>query len=122
MLAAGLWVPADRKRNKPARPNSQFCGAGRIRKLKDGERPGQDEWVDKDGNLWGWCEPILIPYFDSAMQLIGLHPHKGMGPSGSITGTPQVYIPRALRPPGCRKDFLGCRSARVSSRQQCCGR
>jgi len=100
LLAAGLWVPAERMRKKPARPNSQFCGAGRIRKLKEGERPGRNQWQDDEGNLWGWCEPILIPYFDENLQLIGLRPHKGMGRSGTLTGTPQVYIPRGLRPTG----------------------
>jgi hypothetical protein len=67
--------------------------------LRDGERPGEEEWVDQDGNLWGWCEPILIPYFDENLKLIGLRPHKGMGRSGTLTGTPQLYIPRGLSPP-----------------------
>ena len=111
LLASGLWVPADRKRKKPARPNSQFCGAGRIRKLKESERPGRNQWQDDEGNLWGWCEPILIPYFDENLQLIGLRPHKGMGRSGTLAGTPQVYIPRGLPPLG--EEVLPERFSRV---------
>jgi len=45
---------------------------GIIRKLPRGERPGKGEWADDNGNLWGWCQPILIPYFDEQCELIGL--------------------------------------------------
>jgi hypothetical protein len=96
MLAAGLWVPRDKVRKKDARPNAQFCGGGIIRKLKDGERPGSGQWKDDDGNLWGWVNPILIPYYDEVGELVSLRPHKGMGRSGTLVGTPQVYIPRGL--------------------------
>jgi len=94
ILASGLWLPKDERRKKDRRPNSQFCGAGRIRKLGEKEKPGQDQWKDDDGFLWGWCEPILIPYLDDRGKLIGLRPHKGMGTSGTKVGTPHLYVPR----------------------------
>ena len=102
MEAAGLWSVGDYskgKRKKERRPNAQYCGAGIIRKLKRGERPGKGEWADDKDNLWGWCEPILIPYFDEQHELIGLRPHKGGGRSGTLVGTPRPYIPRSLDHP-----------------------
>ena len=98
MEAAGLWSVGDHskgKRKKERRPNAQYCGAGIIRKLPRGERPGKGEWADDNGNLWGWCQPILIPYFDEQCELIGLRPHKGGGRSGTLVGTPRPYIPRS---------------------------
>jgi hypothetical protein len=97
MSRAGLWVEADKKREKERRPNWQFCGGGIVRKAKDGERAGKDQWImtDRDGrrNICGWTLPILIPYFDSKGNLCGLRPHKGGGQKGTLTGTPQPYIP-----------------------------
>ncbi len=95
LVASGLWRPEDLKAKKERRPNSQFCGAGRIRKLKPDEKPGDREWRDKDGWLWGWCCPILIPYFDALGRLISLRPHKGMGLAGTVVGTPHIYMARA---------------------------
>jgi len=76
------------------KPNSQFCGAGIMRKLKEGETVERNQWKDNDGNLWGWCEPILIPYFDEIGRLVGLRPHKGGGQANTVTGSPRIYIPR----------------------------
>jgi len=100
MEAAGLWTIKDRKGKKRERgPNAQFCGAGIIRRLKEG-RAAKGQWTDKEGgNVWGWCEPILIPYFDENCELIGLRPHKGGAPSGTVAGTPRPYIPRSLDVP-----------------------
>ncbi|HEX3800287.1 MAG TPA: DNA translocase FtsK [Verrucomicrobiae bacterium] len=95
-LAAGIWLPEDRRAKKDRRPNGQFYGAGRIRKLKPDESPGRGEWKDDEGNLWGWCEPILIPYFNERGELLSLRPHKGMGRSGTLVGTSQVYFPRPV--------------------------
>ena len=96
LRAAGLWLPPDKQRKKDLRPNSQFCGAGRIRKLKHGEKPGHEQWRDEDGNLWGWCEPVLIPYCDETGRLIGLRPHKGMSPRETLAGEPRIYVPRRI--------------------------
>ena len=93
MLRSGLWSQADNHRAKDARPNAQFFGYGIIRKAKDGEKAGKGEWIFDDGNLWGWPEPILIPYFDDQGNICGLRPHKGGGKSETLVGTPQPYIP-----------------------------
>jgi hypothetical protein len=95
LLNSGLWLPEDRKRSKPRRPNSQFCGAGMVRKLRDGEKVVKGEWADEDGNVWGWAEPVIIPYFDERGELIGLRPHKGNGRSETVVGAAKIYIPRA---------------------------
>lgn len=91
LLAAGLWLPEDRSRNKPRRPNSQFCGLGMTGKRKVTGREEQDSDM-----VWSWVQPILIPYFDETGELVSLRPHKGMGRSGTLVGTPHVYIPRGL--------------------------
>lgn len=98
LVASGLWLPEDRRRKKERRPNSQFCGVGRIRKLKSGERVEKGFWKDDDDWLWGVCEPVLIPYRDASGRLIGLRPHKGMGSAGSLVGTPHLYVPREDKP------------------------
>jgi hypothetical protein len=98
LLNSGLWLPEDRKRKKARRPNSQFCGAGIMRKLREGEEAAKGEWVDDDGNVWGWCEPVIIPYFDERGDLIGLRPHKGNGRSETLVGCAKIYIPRAPSP------------------------
>lgn len=99
LLESGLHV---RIKGKPGeiKPNSQFCGAGIIRKAKEGEEPDRNQWLDNDRNLWGWCEPILIPYFDELGRLIGLRPHKGGGQANTVTGSPKIYIPREPREDG----------------------
>jgi len=97
MAAAGLWtVTTKGKAKRERRPSAQFCGAGIVRKLRAGERAGKGEWADDKDNLWAWCEPILIPYFDENYDLIGLRPHKGGGQSGTLVGTPRPFIPRSL--------------------------
>jgi hypothetical protein len=95
LVRAGLYSEFRTENGRKARkPNSQFCGAGIVGKVKSGLQPTKDQWVDKDGNIWGWCEPILIPYFDEEKQLIGLRPHKGGGAKETVAGTPKLYIPR----------------------------
>jgi hypothetical protein len=97
VLNSGLWK-RDASRRLDIKPNSQFCGAGIIRKLKDGEKEPDDSntWVDEDRSLWGWVCSILIPYFDENNLLIGLRPHKGGGSGGTLTGAPRIYIPRSV--------------------------
>jgi len=98
LFASGLWKGPDKKRKKPPGPNNQFAGAGIIRKLKPGEKCGRDQWRDEDDHLWGWCEPVLIPYFNNG-KLIGLRPHKGMAKGGTLAGEPKIYVPQAPNPP-----------------------
>jgi hypothetical protein len=71
------WWRSDESENK------QFCGWGII---------GKKRFPDKKSEFqWGWCEPILIPYFDARGEIIHLRPHKGM-----IKGhSPRLYVPRA---------------------------
>lgn len=99
LLDSGLFMRMKDKKGQ-IKPNSQFCGAGIKRKAKLGEKPERNEWMDKDGNIWGWCEPILIPYFDEMGRIIGLRPHKGGGLANTVTGSPRVYIPRVPRQDG----------------------
>lgn len=90
--AAGLWLESNRKLNLGRRPNAQFCGKGQIGRKPERERKGKDDkWV------WGFCEPVLIPYFDEAGDLIKLRPHKGGAPGGTAAGRHRIYVPRDYR-------------------------
>ena len=99
LVASGLWLEADRKRDLPRRPNTQYCGKGQIgrkpesdrRKLASGRTDNDDKWV------WGWCEPVLIPYLDANGEVIKLRPHKGGASSGTAAGAEHIYVPRVLR-------------------------
>lgn len=99
LVASGLWLEADRKRDLPRRPNTQYCGKGQIgkkpesdrRKLASGRTDNDDKWV------WGWCEPVLIPYLDANGEVIKLRPHKGGAGSGTAAGAEHIYVPRVLR-------------------------
>ena len=90
--AAGVWLEANRKAKLGRRTNAQFHGKGQIGKKPDKERKGKDDkWV------WGFCEPVLIPFFDEAGDLIKLRPHKGGAPAGTVAGRPRIYVPRDYR-------------------------
>ena len=89
LRASGLWLEASRKLKLGRRPNAQFHGKGQIGKKPERERRGKDDkWV------WGFCEPVIIPYFDEAGDLLKLRPHKGGAPAGTISGRPRIYVPR----------------------------
>ena len=90
--ASGLCLEANRKAKLGRRPNAQFHGKGQIGRKPDRERKGKDDkWV------WGFCEPVLIPFFDEAGDLIKLRPHKGGAPAGTVAGRPRIYVPRAYQ-------------------------
>lgn len=90
--ASGLWLEASRKAKLGRRPNAQFCGKGQIGKKPERERRTKDDkWV------WGWCDPVLIPFFDEAGELLKLRPHKGGAPTGTVAGRPRIYVPRDYR-------------------------
>jgi len=89
LKASGLFLEADPTRKLERRPNTQFCGKGQIGKKPEADRRDRDDkW------LWGWCEPVLIPYFDENGQLVKLRPHKGGAPAGTVAGTECLYVPR----------------------------
>lgn len=93
MLAAGLWLPADRKRKLPQRINTQFCGKGQVGKIPKAERKHANDKIK-----WGWSEPILIPYFNEKGEITALRPHKGGAPATTALGGKSLYIPRAGAP------------------------
>jgi Ftsk gamma domain len=95
MLAAGLYLDGDRKRKLERRPNTQFCGKGQVGRKPEAERRDEDDkWQ------WGWCEPLLIPYFDSLGQLVKLRPHKGGAKASTIAGEEHIYVPRRHKAAG----------------------
>ena len=71
----------------------QYCGKGRTNR-KD----------EKGEHIWDWIEPVLIPYFDEAGEIVAIRPHKGnpKKPEGtddydeSWRGL-QIYCPLLLR-------------------------
>jgi hypothetical protein len=92
LQASGLWLVSDRKRKLDRRVNTQFCGKGQMgRKAESARRNKNDKWI------WGWCEPVLIPYFNEAGDLIKLRPHKGGAAAGTIAGQERIYVPRDYR-------------------------
>ncbi len=70
--ASGVFT---RDKKGKLKPNSQFYGWG----LKGKTAKGEDEW--------DWTEPVLIPYFNLAGELVYLRPHKG----GVAGMPPRVY-------------------------------
>jgi hypothetical protein len=90
--ASGLWLEADRKRRLDRRPNTQFCGKGQV-----GKKPEKSRRDENDKWQWGWCEPVLIPYFNEAGELVKLRPHKGGAASGTAAGAERIYVPRDYR-------------------------
>lgn len=91
LVAAGLALPADRKRRKEQRLNQQFFGKGIT-----GKKPEADRRDKADKWLWGWCAPVLIPYFDERGALVKLRPHKGGAPGTTLAGAQRIYVPRVL--------------------------
>ena len=96
MAASGLWLEPDRRRKLDRRVNTQFCGKGQVGRKPDTERRTLPNGkVDHDDKaVWGWCQPVLIPYFDPMGKLIKLRPHKGNAPSGTVSGSEHIYVPR----------------------------
>lgn len=96
LLESGLWKRGGKEGHRAApKPNAQFYGMGMAGKLKNlGGKAAPDQVVDDDGNVWGWCEPILIPYRDERGRLIKLRPHKGGAPGDTVCGEPMLYVPR----------------------------
>lgn len=92
VIASGLYLPPDRKRDKPARVNDQYCGYGQM-----GKKPEKQRKHKEDKTLWGKCFPLLIPTFNELGELIALRPHKGGAPAGTAAAhSIHPYIPRGL--------------------------
>jgi hypothetical protein len=89
LLDCGLWKTDDKNPSAPPKPNPQFYGMS-IREKRDSKGK---KVRDEDGEAIKecvWDNPILIPYFDAAGELVHLRPHKGM-----LAGrTPQFYVCR----------------------------
>ena len=101
LVASGLWLEADRRWKQDRRPNTQFCGNGQTgRKPEEERKDADDKWQ------WGWCQPVLIPYFDDAGQLLKLRPHKGGAAVGTAAGGEWVYA----QEPGVRLQFQAARN------------
>ncbi len=90
--ASGLWVDADPKREQGRRPNDQYHGKGQV-----GKKPLDERQHDGDKIQWGWCEPVFIPYFNEAGELVKLRPHKGGASGETAAGSARVYVPRDHR-------------------------
>jgi len=90
--ASGLWVDADHKREQGRRPNDQYHGKGQV-----GKKPLNERQHEGDNIQWGWCEPVLIPYFNEAGELVKLRPHKGGASGETAAGSARVYVPRDHR-------------------------
>lgn len=95
-LASGLWLDGDRRRDLPRRVNQQFCGHGMV-----GRKPDEDRRRTSSGKLdpedkaqWGYCEPVLIPYYSATGELMKLRPHKGGAAAWTAAGAEQLYVPR----------------------------
>ena len=92
LVASGLWLPEDKKEGKERRPNSQFCGYGQI-----GKKAKEDRKNKNDKAIWGYCYPILIPFFDEAGKILKLRAHKGGAPGSTLCGATRLYVPRDYR-------------------------
>jgi hypothetical protein len=101
MLQTGLWYRGD----EGLKRNRQFYGWGIKGKLAIMEQSGYDlkdhpnAFLDDDGNVWDWVQPILIPYFNSDGDLFYLRPHKG----GIKGQRPHLYVPRTAGRPDERQ-------------------
>ncbi len=88
LAKCGLWV----KRDEEFKPNTQFYGWGIIGKKK-AQSVNEDGAKTEQDFDWGWCYPILIPYFDAAGKVTALRPHKGMR-KREEGGRPRLYVVR----------------------------
>ena len=90
LVESGLWKMDADKIGEPPKPNPQFYGMS-IAEKRDAK--GKKVRDDKGEVIREcvWNNPILIPYFNEAGELVHLRPHKGM-----MAGkTPNFYVARA---------------------------
>jgi hypothetical protein len=98
LVESGLWKTDADKTGEPPKPNPQFYGMAivekrdaRGKKIRDDRGEVIHECV--------WNNPILIPYFNEAGELVHLRPHKGMMSGKS----PNFYVVRAKGQAKARK-------------------
>lgn len=84
LVESGLWVGDD-----VPKPSAQFYGWGILGKKK---RTQDDERPTKDDFEWGWCQPVLIPYFNQSGSVVALRPHKGFARGGKS----RLYVVRPV--------------------------
>ena len=89
LVDCGLWTADEANPASPPKPNAQFYGMSIAekrdvcgKKVRDQDGEAVRECV--------WNNPILIPYFNEAGDLVHLRPHKGMMAGKS----PQFYVAR----------------------------
>ncbi|MEI8290976.1 MAG: hypothetical protein WCH99_16040 [Verrucomicrobiota bacterium] len=90
LVESGLWKADADKAGETPKPNPQFYGMAIVEK-----RDAKGKKVrDTKGEVIRecvWTNPILIPYFNEAGELVHLRPHKGM-----MAGkTPRLYVVRS---------------------------
>jgi hypothetical protein len=81
MQDSGLW--------KELGPNRQFHGWGIAGKKPEEQRRHRDDKWD-----WAWTDPVIIPYFNAAGELMKLRPHKGGAKGNTSAGRQMIYVPR----------------------------
>lgn len=89
LVECGLWKIDPDKAGEAAKPNPQFYGMSIVEKRDEKGRKIRDETGEVVRECT-WNNPIIIPYFNEAGQLIHLRPHKGMMAGKS----PRLYVPR----------------------------
>ncbi len=78
LVDSGLWTQAD-KPGEPPKPNPQYYGMSLVEKRDAKGKKVRDKNEDPIVEcIWGDPGAILIPYFDTAGELVHLRPHKGM--------------------------------------------
>ncbi len=108
LVKCGLY----KRSGKICKPSGQFYGFGIVGKKKrmpaEMLESGDYDDLDDDDFVWahkdtGLCNPILIPYFNLAGEIIGLRPHKGF-PKGQ---KPQLYLAGGrLAPHQCKRAVI----------------
>jgi hypothetical protein len=88
LVDCGLWKDGAKATEK-AYPNPQFYGMSLVEK-RDAEGKKVRDEDGKSVTECVWNNPILIPYFDEAGDLIHLRPHKGM----MKDKPPRLYVAR----------------------------
>jgi len=102
LVESGLWkTHADNVSESP-KPNPQFYGMSIVEKRDAKGKKIRDEKGEVIRECV-WNNPILIPYFNEAGELVHLRPHKGM-----MAGkTPHFYVVRAKGQATGAKDSNG---------------
>lgn len=88
LVEAGLYVENHDAPKDAPQPSKFFYGFG-IKGIK----PKDKRRSEGDKMEYGWCYPILIPYFDHKGELVRLRPHKG----GTKGESSRLFIARPAK-------------------------